>query len=458
MRPRRARDLIIRMGGADRRETHKTDPDMRVDDVTDHPAERAATTAHPDRIESVPGDTRMIRALWPVLLASAAGLLPFTVFSTFLVPIAAGADETIAAVGSLRGLGGLAALVVGVALAPLIDRLPKAWTASTGLILLGLSALLGMIGHYLALAAFSLLVGAATSLLNPALAAAAADRFGSGRAAGRAATLVTATQSLTAMLAAPVIALPALFWGWQGTLGAVAVVSLILGALFPAWVGRSHGRQDHGRPTEQRLGYLASFRALMAVPGAVPLLTIAFLRTAAFMGYLSYLAAFYDARFDLTPEVFALVWTLSGSSFFVGNYLAGRSTNAAAPRMSTETLLKAGLVLAAASTLGFYFTTTFPMALVLTSLQAVGHAVVAACVVSLLVRRSADLRGSALAVNAAGMSLGVFAGAALGGAGLAIGGFPGTGIALGCCVLTALLLSWRVRTGPPRRDQGAHCG
>ncbi|PSK98445.1 putative MFS family arabinose efflux permease [Murinocardiopsis flavida] len=408
--------------------------------MTGHPAAPASGTAPADPADAVPGDLAMIRALWPVLLASAAGLLPFTVFGTFLVPIAEGADETVAAVGGLRGLGGLAALAVGVALAPLIDRLPKEWTAAAGLLLLGLSSALGATGSFLALTAFCLLVGAATSMLNPALTAAAADRFGSGGAAGRAATLVTATQSLTAMLAAPVIALPALVWGWQGTLSAVAAASLLLGALF--LVRRRSAARAAERP---RIGYLATFRALLAIPGAVPLLLIAFLRTAAFMGYLAYLAAFYDARFGLTPEVFALVWTLSGGSFFVGNYLSGRLANAAPPRIGTEALLTLGLVLAAASTLGFAFTTSLPLALALTALQAVGHAVVAACVVSLLVRRSGELRGSALAVNAAGMSLGVFAGAALGGAGLAAAGLTGAGTALGCCVLAALVASRWVR-------------
>ncbi|NEC29116.1 MFS transporter, partial [Streptomyces sp. SID8111] len=73
----------------------------------------------------MPGDLAMARALWPVLLASAVGLLPFTVFSTYLVPIADHAGSGVAAVGGLRGLGGLAALLAGTALAPLLDRVRR---------------------------------------------------------------------------------------------------------------------------------------------------------------------------------------------------------------------------------------------------------------------------------------------------------------------------------------------
>ncbi|WP_367126010.1 MFS transporter [Streptomyces phytohabitans] len=417
--------------------------------------------------EAPPGDLRMARALWPVLLASAVGLLPFTVFSTYLVPIADGAGSGVAAMGGLRGLGGLAALLVGTALAPFLDRVPREWAAAGGLAVLGGASALGASGEFVLLAAFCLLVGAGTAVLNPALTAAAADRYGSGNAAGRAATLVTATQSMTAMLAAPVVALPAAFWGWQGDLLAVAAGSLLLAAVFAAR-GRRTGDGDRtggGAANADaavdgeaeggtRLGYLASFRALGQLPGVVPLLLIALLRTAVFMGYLAYLAAFCDDRFDLAPGAFAFVWTLSGGSFFVSNLLTGRLTNAARPRVGTERLLVLGLVAALVSVAGFYFTHWLPLALALVSLHAASHAVVAACVVSLIVRRSGDRRGAALSVNAAGMSLGVFVGAALGGAGLGLAGYPGTALVFGTLVVAALVAAIPVsRTAPGPDDR-----
>ncbi|MGY4970374.1 MFS transporter [Streptomyces nigrescens] len=385
--------------------------------------------------EQLPGDLRMARTLWPVLLASAVGLLPFTIFSTYLVPIADEAGSSVAAMGGLRGLGGLAALLVGTALAPFIDRVRKEWAAAAGLVALGASAALGASGDFLLIAVFCLLVGASTSVLNPALTAAAADRFGTGKAAGRAATLVTAVQSMTAMLAAPVVALPALLWGWEGDLVAVTAASLLLAVVFFAR-GRRKEADDAGN--EQRLSYLASFKALGAVRGAVPLLLISLLRTAVFMGYLAYLAAYYDDRFQLDPGLFAFVWTLSGASYFVSNLLTGRITNSDNPRVSTERMLAIGLVAALASVVGFYFTHWLPLALALTSLHAASHAIVAACAVSLLVRRCGSLRGSALSVNAAGQSLGVFVGAALGGAGLGLAGYPGVAAVFGALVVVAL--------------------
>ena len=185
-------------------------------------------------------------------------------------------------------------------------------------------------------------------------------------------------------------------------------------------------------------------RALGSVPGARPLVAVALLRTAAFMGYLSYLAAYYDERFSLSPSVFALVWTLSGGSFFVGNLLAGRLINAASARVRTERVLVVCLAVAFGAVVGFYFAFALPIALALTALLGASHATASACVTTLLVRRCGPLRGSALGITAAGMSLGVFVGSALGGIGLGLAGFPGTAAVLGALSLAALIAALRV--------------
>ncbi|GAA1630343.1 hypothetical protein GCM10009744_18000 [Kribbella alba] len=387
----------------------------------------------------VPGDLRMAKRLWPFLLASMVSLIPFTVFGMYLVPIAGAADGTVAEIGGLRGLGGLAALVVGIALAPLVDRLARELVAAGGLALLGISAALGAVGNVFALAAFCLLIGASTSILGPSIGAAAADRFKSAAAAGRAATLVSATTSMMAMLAAPVLAVPGLWWGWRGNLLAASAVSLALSAAF-FWRGR--GRKP--RAAGVRTSYLATYRALARVPGALPLLTVAMLRTAAFMGYLAYLAAFYDEKFELAPGWFALVWSLSGASFFLGNLLAGRYIALERPWIGPEKMLLLGLGVALISVAAVYFSPTLPLTLLLTALMGASHATVAACVTTLLVHRSGDLRGSALSINAAGMSMGTFLGAAIGGLGLGLGGYPGAALAFGSITLLALVFAFRV--------------
>jgi DHA1 family inner membrane transport protein len=239
-----------------------------------------------------------------------------------------------------------------------------------------------------------------------------------------------------------VLAVPGLVWGWRGNLLAASAISLALSAAF-FWRGR--GRKAPVRTAGGRPGYVATYRALARIPGALPLLAVAMLRTAAFMGYLAYLAAFYDDKFDLAPGWFALVWSLSGASFFVGNLFAGRYLALERPWIGPEKLLVLGVCVALISVTAFYFSPTLPSTLVLTALMGASHATVAACVTTLLVRRSGDLRGSALGINAAGMSLGVFLGAAVGGLGLGLGGYPGTALAFATITLVALVFAFRVR-------------
>lgn len=158
------------------------------------------------------------------------------------------------------------------------------------------------------------------------------------------------------------------------------------------------------------------------------------------MGYLAFLAVFYHDRFDLTATTFTLVWTLSGASFFLGNYLTGRWVRDPDSVIGhrPETVLTAGLLGALLAVLGVFHTTALLPALAATALMGFGHAVVAAQITTSIARRSGDLSATVFSLNAAGMSLGVFAGSVLGGLGLAAGGHTGLALALGLPTILAL--------------------
>lgn len=388
------------------------------------------------------GDWRISRAVMPTLLASVLGLLPFTVYSTFLVPIADAAGDSDATVGALRGLGGIGAVLVGVAVAPLIGRIAPGRVAAWGLLLLAGASLVGTVAWLPALAAFCLLIGVSNAVLYPALTTAAADRFGTGPSAARAATLVTATKTLAATLVAPLIALPALWWGWRGDLVAIAVVAVVLTPVL-----LRYGRERHVDDASPHLGYFAAFRGLAVVPGARALLLVSFGQAAAFQGYLAYLAAFYADRFGLSPGVFAFVWTLSGGAFFLGNLVAGRLVNATESDQRARVALNVFLALALISLFGVYLAPTLPIALISTAVLSASHAVGVASVVTLLVRRGGTLRGTALSVNASALSLGLFLGAAAGGVGLAAAGYGGAAVVFGLFTVVSVAAAATIRAG-----------
>ncbi|PCC27632.1 MFS transporter [Glutamicibacter sp. BW80] len=398
-----------------------------------------------DTNEKLPGERKIIAEIWPALLASAVGLLPFTVLSTFLVPIADWAGAGYAEVGSLRGLAGVGAVLTGVALAPLIGRIAPGRVAAAALALLGIAAVLGTFSGLAALAAFCLATGVSNALLYPALSTAAADRFGNTPAAGRAATLVMTAQTLASTVGAPLLVLPALWWGWQGNLVAIAIASF---ALVPALLRYGRAEPGAGQPAQPapRLGYLAAFRTLAAIPGARALLLVSFGRAGALMGHLAFLAPLYADKFQLSTGWFAFVWSLSGGSFFLGHLLAGRMLNAEDSERRTRAVMCIALSAALLALLGVYLSPVLPLAMLCTAVLSASHAVVSAAVMTLLVRRCGQVRGTALSLNAAGMSLGLSLGAGAAGAALGTAGYLAAAAVLGGFTLLALIAALTLRT------------
>lgn len=405
------------------------------------PADRAdpRTAADAPALEPL-GDWRISRAVLPTLIASVVGLMPFTVYSTYLVAITDDAGESSAVVGALRGLGGIGAVVVGILVAPLIGRIAPGRVAAWSLLLLAAASLVGTVAWLPALAAFCLLIGVSNAVLYPALTTAAADRFGESPAAARAATLVSATRTLAATLVVPVLAFPALLWGWRGDLVAIAVLAVMLTPVL-----LRYGREGHD-DTAPRHGYFAAFLALAAVPGARAIIILSFGQAAAFQGYQAYMAAYYNDEFGLTPGVFAFVWTLSGAAFFLGNLLTGRLVNTTQSDRRACRALHGCLVVALVSLFGVFLAPTLALALISSAVLSASHAVGVAASVTLLVRRCGALRGTALSLKASGMSLGLFLGAAAGGAGLAAGGYLGAAAVFGGFTALSVVASTAVRS------------
>lgn len=403
-----------------------------------------------ETIQALPSERRIIAEIWPALLASALGLLPFTVLSTFLVPIADWAGAGYAETGTLRGLAGVGAVLAGIGLAPLIGRIAPGTVAAAALGLMGAAAIVGTFSGLAALAIFCLATGVSNALLYPALSTAAADRFGTTPAAGRAATLVMTAQTLASTLGAPLLILPAMFWGWQGNLIAIGIISI---ALIPAVLRYGRRGAVQADPAQiapakppARVGYLAAFKLLSQVPGARALLLVSFGRAGAFMGHLAFLAPLYAHKFALDASWFAWVWSVSGGAFFLGHLLAGRMLNAEDSQRRTRTVMIICLATGLVALFGVYLAPVLPLAVAGTAMLSASHAVVSAAVMSLLVARCTQVRGTALSLNAAGMSLGLFLGTAASGAAMAAAGYLAAAAVLGVLTGISLLAALSLRT------------
>ena len=380
------------------------------------------------------GDLYLIRTLWPLLAAGFVGQLPVVASNLFIVAIAADLDSTVALVGGLRGLSGIAALATGVLAAPMIDRLPRAWSVAGGLAVLGGAALLGALSQLPTLVAFYFLIGAGSAILQPSIQAASADEQ-SGAESVRATTLVAGVPSLAPALAGPVLALPATWWGWQGDLLAIAVAAPALALVTVRRLGRTP-------PTGvARPGYLAAFRAVAVAPGAVALLVGSTLRATLFFGWLTYYTAYFSEHFGLSLLMLGLLASMAGLAFFLSNQIGGRLTDSAGGgrRLTPAQLGIGGFVFATLTGPLLFVTSPFPLAVLLTALHTAGHGASFVGIIGLLIGRYPTLRGAMMGLNVAGMNLGMFGGAILGGVGLAIGGYAGLAASLLMIALPGLL-------------------
>jgi DHA1 family purine base/nucleoside efflux pump-like MFS transporter len=389
---------------------------------------------------AVPSDVAIVRAVWPLLVASFVQTLPLTATSLFLPIIATDVGSTVALVGGSRGLGGLAALLVGALAAPLIDRIPRGRLVPAGLAGVAVASLmLGVAAGLPALVASYLLLGAVGALLQPALQAASADRY-TGAAAGRAASMLTAVGALAAVLAGPLLVAPAGLWGWRGDLVAVALVCLGLAAIAAFTLSRE-------APTGVvRLGYFAAFRAVAAAPGALALILGSTARSGLWMAWLAYLAAYLTERLGVSTAVLGWVWAAGGGSFFIANLLGGRLAGRRGTRVSPERLLEGSLLVALLTGPALYAVTSLPLALALVVALCAAQGVALAALVSLLIRRYPEMRGAVMALNAAGFNLGMFAGIGLSGVGLGAAGYGGLAMTLAGLALVSFGTSaWAVR-------------
>lgn len=376
------------------------------------------------------------------MLSAALGLVPFTVFSVLLVDVSASVGESAAAVGGLRGLGGAASVVVGVVLAATVHRFSPRVAIALGLLVLAGACLAATAGTLGSLFAFCLFVGSSTAILTPMVQVGASEKFALSADQGRAATIVTATTTLTAVAAGPVIGGISLRLDWRAIFALITVLALVLALLVlrtpresgtPPLANISvrgepgpSGEPDHADEGNRLMGPDTS-RRLIDQHDVVALIGLIGLRTAAFMGALSLAAAVYYERHQLNGTQFAVIWSVSGLSFFVTNWFVGRALARDASLRWSFTL---GGLCAVAGIILVFVATPLTAMITGTAVLAVGHAVLAATATTLLVRRTEAHHSQALALSGVAQATGSFFGAGAASLGYFIAGWSGTGFTL----------------------------
>jgi DHA1 family inner membrane transport protein len=192
---------------------------------------------------------------------------------------------------------------------------------------------------------------------------------------------------------------------------------------------------------------LTPYRPLLRHRQTVGVIGATLLSSAGFTAIFTYVAAFFRHRHDLSTEQIGISYAISGLGLIAGNLLAARRLSGVPLRpLLAVTLLARGLLFAAV-----VLAPVGPIAAV-ALFTAVGFADGFTFVVAptLLSRESPTGRGTTMALNGTAHSFGTALGGALGGLGLALGGYAYLSfLSITFGTAAALLTSWSGRSSPP---------
>lgn len=386
------------------------------------------------------GQDRLVGAL---VIVSFASLLYHLAFGPLLPLIAADLNVGVPLLGQVPAASVLLAGTLGLVIGPLSDLYGHARAIRLG----GLSVAISAIGMalspgYLALLLFGLVGALGRATVQPIAMALAGSQL-SPESARHAVGWIQVSASCSAVLGIPMLAILSANAGWRAgflALGALAVLALIASSHLPAaprsaaaWSGLA--------------SMLTPYRPLLRHRPTVGVIGATLLSSAGFTAIFTYVAAFFSHRHDLSTEQIGISYAISGLGLIAGNLLAARRLSSVPLRpLLAVTLLARGLVFAAV-----VLAPVGPIAAV-ALFTAVGFADGLTFVVAptLLSRESPTGRGTTMALNGTAHSFGTALGGALGGLGLALGGYAYLGLlSVAFGTVAALLTSWSGRSSRP---------
>jgi MFS transporter, DHA1 family, inner membrane transport protein len=226
---------------------------------------------------------------------------------------------TLPQLGGLRTIENASSILVALAVAPLLDRVPRKWTLLLGFCLGvgGVIALVGL-GSTTGVVIFFAANGAAIMLVFGSLMALPGDFVG-GRALNRVMGLVIGSLAFTSIVIIPIVGRVADARGWHmGMLvsASVGVIALLVTLLLIPRYRLSES------PTTS-LGFVARYRAIGGNAPLLMMLSTALFRFAQFGAIMTFLSSVLIRRYDLPLSTIGLIFAMNGIVFFVCSASSG---------------------------------------------------------------------------------------------------------------------------------------
>jgi predicted MFS family arabinose efflux permease len=383
------------------------------------------------------------RIVGALVIVNFVSLLHHLAFSPLLPLIAADLNVGVPLLGQVPAGSILLAGALGLVIGPLSDLYGHARAIRLGGLSIAISAVgMALSPSYLVLLLFGLVGAFGRATVQPIAMALAGARL-SPESARHAFGWIQVSGSCSAVLGIPMLAILSANAGWRAgflALGVFAVLALVVLSRLPVGPPSSAG----GRPLASML---SPYRPLLRHRPTVGVIGATLLSSAGFTAVFSYVAAFFRHQHDLSTEQIGISYAISGLGLIAGNLLAARRLSGVPLRpLLVVALLARGLLFA-----GVILAPVGPVATV-ALFTCVGFADGLTFVIAptLLSRESPTGRGTTMALNGTAHSFGAALGGALGGLGLALGGYAYLGLlSMAFGTAAAFLTAWSGRSSLP---------
>jgi predicted MFS family arabinose efflux permease len=350
----------------------------------------------------------------------------------FYADMATDLETSVPLLGLLTTLLLVGSAVFGLVVGPVADRLGYRPLLVAGLLAISLNLVgTSLAPSYSALLALAI-VGALGDALVFGLAFAIAAVMFSGDARRRAISWMMASLSGGAIAGVPALTAIDTLAGWRVAIASGGLLAMAVAAMTLAFLALK-GAPPAG-PLRLR-DLVAGYRPLVADMAVIRLLGVTFLRALWFLALATYLGAYAQRELGVSSAQAGSFYLLVGVGATAGNVLAGGRLAKLSPRMMIGVAnvvggLAAGMSLVSPATL---MVGLLPVAACLAGVAAVG-------ISAQLASTSTGGPGITMVLNASLMNAGGAAGAAVGGALLAAGGYEAMAVGLPVFAVAATLL------------------
>lgn len=251
------------------------------------------------------------------------GAFAFPLSAFILGPLLVDVSQTfgvsLAQAGQLVTLAAIPSAVLSLLIGPMSDLYGRRPVLLIGTMVMGVSSVGSAVApNYEVMAVTRVATGIGAAMVGPSTFAAVADLF-SYRERGRAFGVLLAAMNLATILGTPAVTLVAAQWSWRWALAAVGVV---LVASFCALLGLYPSRV---KPLEMSLrqAFTEGYLPVLRTPSAIAVLVSSLAMSVGWMGFQTYLGAFFIYTYGIGTGGLAPIFATAGIGILIGSQIGG---------------------------------------------------------------------------------------------------------------------------------------